>query len=30
MTVQADGEVLGASSATIEMAGLDVYLLSAE
>jgi diacylglycerol kinase (ATP) len=27
--VQADGEVLGASCATIEMAGLDVLLLSA-
>jgi diacylglycerol kinase (ATP) len=30
IAVQADGEVLGSSSATIEMAGLDVYLLSAE
>jgi diacylglycerol kinase (ATP) len=28
IAVQADGEVLGDSSATIEMAGLDVYLLS--
>jgi hypothetical protein len=28
--VQADGEVLGVSSATIEMAGLDVHLLSAD
>jgi diacylglycerol kinase (ATP) len=28
IAVQADGEVLGNSSATIEMAGLDVYLLS--
>jgi diacylglycerol kinase (ATP) len=30
IAVQADGEVLGASHATIEMAGLDVYLLSAD
>jgi diacylglycerol kinase (ATP) len=30
MAVQADGEVLGASCATMEMAGLDVYLLSAD
>jgi hypothetical protein len=30
ITVQADGEVLGVSSATIEMAGLDVHLLSAD
>jgi diacylglycerol kinase (ATP) len=29
IAVQADGEVLGASCATIEMAGLDVHLLSA-
>jgi diacylglycerol kinase (ATP) len=29
IAVQADGEVLGDSSATIEMAGLDVHLLSA-
>jgi diacylglycerol kinase (ATP) len=30
LAVQADGEVLGASCAKIEMAGLDVHLLSAE
>jgi diacylglycerol kinase (ATP) len=30
IAVQADGEVLGVSSATIEMAGLDVHLLSAD
>jgi diacylglycerol kinase (ATP) len=30
IAMQADGEVLGVSSATIEMAGLDVHLLSAE
>ncbi len=30
IAVQADGEVLGASCADIEMAGLDVLLLSAE
>jgi diacylglycerol kinase (ATP) len=30
IAVQADGEVLGASSATIEMAGLEVNLLSAD
>jgi len=30
IAVQADGEVLGASCATIEMAGLDVHLLSAD
>jgi diacylglycerol kinase (ATP) len=30
IAVQADGEVLGASCATIEMAGLDVHLLSAQ
>jgi diacylglycerol kinase (ATP) len=30
IAVQADGEVLGASCAAIEMAGLDVHLLSAE
>jgi diacylglycerol kinase (ATP) len=30
IAVQADGEVLGASNATIEMAGLDVHLLSAD
>jgi diacylglycerol kinase (ATP) len=30
IAVQADGEVLGASCATIEMAGLDVQLLSAD
>jgi diacylglycerol kinase (ATP) len=30
IAVQADGEVLGVSQATIEMAGLDVHLLSAD
>lgn len=30
MAVQADGEVLGVSCATMEMAGLDVHLLSAD
>jgi diacylglycerol kinase (ATP) len=30
IAVQADGEVLGVSSATMEMAGLDVHLLSAD
>jgi diacylglycerol kinase (ATP) len=30
LAVQADGEVLGASCASIEMAGLDAYLLRAE
>ena len=30
IAVQADGEVLGVCCATMEMAGLDVYLLSAD